>query len=263
MAKRVLIGCPPWMATFADMMALLMSFFVLLFSASELKIEQWELLKGAMREGFGITRDETMQGEDEQSQIDLGTASDTVPTRLPQDPGTVRERLPEELTQAEFVDAERQAMLAREARAEDLQGQVAEAIKEEMGGAGVQVERVGDRVVIRFPNSIAFPSGSSALTTTFRDAIAKLLPVLEQAEGDIVVAGHTDNVPISGGPYGSNWELSAARAASVMELITQDARIPINRLTIEAFGDSKPIAPNATPDGRARNRRVEIAIEMD
>jgi chemotaxis protein MotB len=82
-----------------------------------------------------------------------------------------------------------------------------------------------------------------------------------QRDGTVVVAGHTDNVPVSpGGLYSSNWDLSSARAAAVAHAMTELLGVPESRVEIEAHADTQPVADNATEEGRRKNRRIEILM---
>lgn len=259
---KVIKGAPLWMATFADMMALLMAFFVLLFASSELEVDKFRQVAGSLRDAFGNAPEDRRAGVIEI----LGarrTEGGPVVDQQPLDPPAVTAELPPALDPLEAERIEQQAREEREERAAALRGALADAIREEVGGSGVQVDQDGDKVVIRFPNKIAFPSGQGELTETFLATIDKLTPVLRETAGDITVAGHTDNVPISGGQFSSNWELSAARAANVVERITTAGGIAAPRVSIRGYADSRPMAPNDTEEGRARNRRVEISIQVE
>ena len=144
--------------------------------------------------------------------------------------------------------------------ADELKTVLSDAIEGEMHKSGVSVERDGSNVVIRFPSSIAFPSGSNSLNIDFTDLIEKLAPILKETPGDIIVSGHTDNIPLHGGAFESNWDLSAARATSVIHNLLFDHGMDPQRMTVQGFGDSRPIQSNETVEGRAANRRVEITI---
>ncbi|MGB0670403.1 MAG: OmpA family protein [Rhodospirillales bacterium] len=108
---------------------------------------------------------------------------------------------------------------------------------------------------------MAFPSGSGNLNNQFAEVLDKLVPVLSQTEGQIMVSGHTDNIPLSAGArYQSNWELSSARATAVVHELLAAGGIDGSRVTIQGFGDSRPLEGNDSVEGRAKNRRVEISI---
>lgn len=130
----------------------------------------------------------------------------------------------------------------------------------EIQAGQVQVEELPDRIVVSLSGDDMFSSGSETISSGYHRIVARIAEGLAQTSGRIRVIGHTDNVPMGrGGPFASNFELSQARAESVVTLLgqTMDDR---HRLVAEGLGDTRPVAPNTTPAGRAQNRRVEIMV---
>ena len=109
--------------------------------------------------------------------------------------------------------------------------------------------------------SMLFGAGEADLNESAETPLQDLVKLLHSYPGRIEVAGHSDNIPISGGRYHSNWELSSARAASVVESLIEIG-IPAFRLHATGHADTRPIMSNDTPEGRAKNRRVEFIVEM-
>lgn len=136
-------------------------------------------------------------------------------------------------------------------------------IEKELQGSRIQVEREENKVVIRFPSEIAFAPGRHEVTDEFAYMLRQIIPILARTAGDVLVAGHTDDVPITGGQYGSNWGLSAARSTSVVHVLLESGDIPAERITVEGFGESRPLVANDSKENRAKNRRVEISILAD
>jgi chemotaxis protein MotB len=122
----------------------------------------------------------------------------------------------------------------------------------------VQVTEKQIRVSMNIP--VLFASGDSALTRAAQDALGPIAKVLASVPNKILVEGHTDNVPISVGKYQSNWELSVARAYSVIDFFVQSRKIDPERFIAAGFGEYKPIGANDTVEGRAKNRRIEIVM---
>lgn len=119
------------------------------------------------------------------------------------------------------------------------------------------------RMVVKLPDAILFPSGKAVLSDTGTVAIAQVAAVLKQLpDRDFLVVGHTDSVPIAGGAFKSNWELSAARAVAVTELLVKMG-IPPERLVAAGHGSHDPVSSNSTKTGRAKNRRIEIVLEPE
>ncbi|NNF29617.1 MAG: OmpA family protein, partial [Gemmatimonadetes bacterium] len=128
----------------------------------------------------------------------------------------------------------------------------------EAGQLSVSIDR--GRMVINLPQDILFPSGSATLNADGRGTLSEVGAVLTTIEDRrFQVEGHTDNVPISTARFPSNWELSAARALSVVNLL-QNSGVPPERLSGAGYGEYQPVASNDDADGRRLNRRIEIVM---
>jgi chemotaxis protein MotB len=127
------------------------------------------------------------------------------------------------------------------------------------GVEGVSVKTDPRGVVVTFSDAVLFASGSAEVKKEAFDVLERLSKTLNTVPGRIIIEGHTDNVPLSGGKYTSNWELSTARAASVLHFFITKGVDP-NRFAIAGYGEYRPMANNETEDGRAKNRRVELVI---
>ena len=154
-----------------------------------------------------------------------------------------------------------------EAKAEsNKKAQVAEdelkvALKQEIGQGLVDVEREEDKVIITVGSGGAFASGSANLTPEAIEIMNRIAKVNAEGNSDIKVSGHTDDVPlIFGSNYRDNWDLAAARSASVVQAFSSNGVISEERLEAISYGESRPVESNETPDGRAKNRRIEIEI---
>ena len=154
-----------------------------------------------------------------------------------------------------------------EAKAEsNKKAQVAEdelkvALKQEIGQGLVDVEREEDKVIITVGSGGAFASGSANLTPEAIEIMNRIAEVNAEGNSDIKVSGHTDDVPlIFGSNYRDNWDLAAARSASVVQAFSANGVISEERLEAISYGESRPVESNETPDGRAKNRRIEIEI---
>jgi chemotaxis protein MotB len=257
------------MVTFGDMMSLLLTFFVLLFTYSTMDVEKYKALAGSLKNAFGSSIVDQLSGMIEVG----GMATRDKPMTMLIPPAEKKELpgVPDkseappvkmELDKADVKAIEETYKAVQKSRAEILESEIKTAIEQTSPESRIAVIRESGTVIIRFPNEIAFPSGRGEITTSFSRAVAPLIPMLAATKGDIVVSGHTDNVPISGGDYRSNWDLSAARATSVVHLLVDSDIIPMERITVQGFGESRPLASNDDDEGRARNRRVEITIRV-
>ena len=125
----------------------------------------------------------------------------------------------------------------------------------------LSVEVKNGKVYVSMSDKLLFKSGSAAIETKGLEAIKVLADVLEKnGDIDILVEGHTDNIPIKTAIYGDNWDLSVARATSIVRILTNDYKITPTRLTASGKGEFSPRTSNATPEGRAGNRRTEIIL---
>ena len=135
------------------------------------------------------------------------------------------------------------------------------ALRQEIGEGLVAVEREEDKVIITVGAGGAFPSGSAELTNSAKEIMANIAGVNAEGSGKITVSGHTDDVPlVFGSQFRDNWDLAAARSASVVQALEDTGMIPASRMEAVSYGESKPIESNSTADGRSVNRRIEIEI---
>lgn len=247
--KKSAGGAPLWMVTFADMMTLLVTFFVLLFSFVIIDQQRYKMQAEYIRAGFTASVFEQMTGRVRDLNVadQQGSIVPNFPT-LPSAPDLREENRRQPTSQSTPSIAQ----------------QVEAIIVEQLGGlidmGDVAVERMDDEVIIRLQDRFAFELGSEIIQPQFRAMLMQIKALLRDIRGEFVVSGHTDNLPIRTQRFRSNWELSAARAASVVHELTEDGTIPQERFRVEGYADTLPIADNASEEGRARNRRVEILI---
>lgn len=127
------------------------------------------------------------------------------------------------------------------------------------GGDHVRIKDETDKIVVHLAERILFPSGRADLVSTAGQTLDELANSIKLAQGDVIVQGHTDNVPVVGGYWRSNWELSAARSFSVIQGLVQRG-VPPERLAAWGFGEHRPLVLNDSKGNQARNRRIEIVI---
>ncbi len=245
MAKKAeSAGAPAWMATFADLMALMMCFFVLLFSFSQLDENKYRMMVESMAKGFGA-KQVTVQAPSMPSASLSSPSSINSPFSQFQAPSrSSRSRNRVQTTEAASATAKR----------------IKVVMQEDIANGKVAVETTGSTVLIRLPEEVAFPPGSDDVAPEIAGIIDRLAPAMRDTTGTIMVTGHTDDVPIASSEFASNWELSADRAVAVIHEIVRLTGIDEARFAAVGKGDVAPIAPNDTPENRAKNRRVEISI---
>lgn len=245
-------GLPEWLATFADLMSLLMCFFVLLLSFSEMDLQKYKQVAGSMKSAFGI------QKQVEADAIPRGTSV----IKQEFSPGTPDPTVMKIVNQKSEDDSrpELRTMDPLPVDVSELEELISRTLEDEIEAEVLEVIAYSEGVMIRVRESDAFPSGSAELQSGFIPVLKKLQELLSDTEGRIIVAGHTDNVPIKTLAYPSNWVLSAARAASVVHYLAETRFTDPGRIEIRAFADTQPIAPNDSIANRAKNRRIEINL---
>jgi len=135
-----------------------------------------------------------------------------------------------------------------------------DSLKSELAAGQLEIEQEGDRLRIRAVDKLLFDPSSAELKAPGKAALARIAAGIKGAsDSDIRVEGHTDASPIKSARFGSNWELSAARAAAVVRSLVA-AGVPANHLAAVGYGENRPIAANDSAEGRARNRRIEILL---
>ncbi|NKN34574.1 type VI secretion system protein TssL, long form [Marichromatium bheemlicum] len=245
-------GAPAWMSTFADLMSLLMVFFVLLLSFSEMDVLKYKQIAGSMKMAFGVQR---MVDADD---IPKGTsiiAQEFSPAQpQPTVVNEVRQQTADDLkSELRIVDP---AVIDAQKKAEEVE----KALELEIKKGLLEVITIDDQVVVRIREKGSFPSASAQVSAEFLGVLQKIAEALSKIEGKILVAGHTDDVPIQTREFASNWVLSAARAAAVAHAVTRNGWIDPQRVEIRAHADNHPLESNDTAEGRATNRRVEIIV---
>lgn len=232
--KKVKKGAPKWSVSFADLATLMLTFFVLMLSFANMDIQNFRMLLGAVRDGFGVQKEEHGQyqavmirnAKDEVSQERGGKGSDS-----------------------ESKDAD---MVADIAQAAVNEQNMQDNIKISKGKKGVRIKIKGH---------LLFDAGRAELKPEIKKFIAGISEALKkQKHLKLVVEGHTDNTPIHTEIFPSNWELSSARAAAVIRELAQHHGISPDRLLAIGYADNNPIATNDTALGRSENRRVEFII---
>jgi chemotaxis protein MotB len=245
--------------TFADLMTLLMCFFVLMLSFSEMDVAKFKQLAGSMQEAFGV------QADLEVKTIPKGTsvvANEFSPGRpQPTAMNTIRQFTVN--TNMSTLDVGQKDIRSQRAGWNELTTKKLEYLKEELKqeteDGSLFVRREGTNVILQILERSSFASGSASLESSYLPVLAKIGALLNSMSGAISISGHTDNVPIYTSKYRSNWDLSAARAATVAHEILATGIDPA-RVMISGHADTQPRAPNDSAENRALNRRIDITL---
>ena len=260
-----------WAIPYADLMTLLLAFFVVMYAISSVNEGKYRIMADALTDAFGgaprtinpvQVGNKQVQGSgwDSPSVIKSGTkigpsapAPSHDPTLLPSMASQMR--MPVSVhNQEQIARAERQL----NSIADRLTAALAPLIDRGM----ISVRRTELWIEVEINSDILFPTGSAALDVHARQTLASLAEVLRDVPNSVRVEGHTDNVPIATATFPSNWELSAGRAASVVHLFA-DQGVQPSRLAMVGYGQFRPREENDSAQGRNRNRRVMVIILAD
>ncbi len=216
-------GSPHWMTTYADMVTLLLAFFVLMYAFSSIDMQKFQQIMSAFQGGSAV--------------LDGGRTVTEEPSF---------QEATAEIDMQQLYELERQ--LTDYLEREGLQDTVQLQMEEERG------------LIVRFADQVFFDLGSAELKEEAMEILKPMSELLRQVNNPIRVEGHTDNLPISTSQFPSNWELSTHRASRVVRYLVEEQEFDPDNLSAAGYGEHRPIRPNETPDDRAMNRRVDIVI---
>jgi chemotaxis protein MotB len=219
-------GAPAWMATFSDMATLLLTFFVLLLSFANMDVVQFRTMMGSVREAFGVQFES---------------------------PGDFETRADSPVAIVEGGSPDRPSVLAQEATLRRIR----QRLREEGLDGVIEVEATERGTALRIRDAVLFESGSDQLREEALPLLTRLAALSAEFTGELSIEGHTDDRPIHTARFPSNWELSAARATAVLRHLAE-AEVAPPAMSIAGYADTRPVADNATAEGRSRNRRVEF-----
>lgn len=261
-------GAPAWMATFSDLMNLLLCFFVLLFSMSTIKEDKLAALVSSMNQTFSVFDSGATaigdgilisNGVSQLNELDkyINSTGKTADSNKDAEDFKEYDGAGEKEKQ-EILEAIEQQQLQDN---EELAELVEETVAENELSDQIEVSFTSQYVQLTMKGALLFASGSAELRAEAEEVLDKAALILTRyAGGTIEIEGHTDNVPISSEKYRSNEELSSARALEVFYYLTEHSYLDPVRLKHAGMGERVPVADNATPEGRSKNRRVEIRI---
>lgn len=258
-------GAPAWQSTFADLMNLLLCFFVLLFSMSNMDAEKFEALAASFSNTFSIfsaggsSFDDGLLISNGMSQLnDLSEYITNTGAAAEDDPDADNE-LKEEMTEEEILAAKLEQEGMKES--EELAEKVEEALAESGKDREVEVDFNSQYVMLTLKGSVLFDSGKAELKEEAMPVIKQVGVILERyGVYGIEIEGHTDSVPLTGGKYENNDVLSSYRALSMFNYLKDNTSIPPEMIKHSGRGEYVPIADNSTPEGRSKNRRIEIKL---
>ena len=246
-------GSPAWMATFSDLMNLLLCFFVLLFAMSTVDAQKLQQVAASFNEDFSIFEGgATAIGDG--ILISNGVSQLNELDQYINSTGKTAES-------EEDVDAFEEFEKQQLAESEQLAEQIQEAVDESQFANEIEIDFTAQYVSLNLNGALLFDSGSAELKEEAKPLMDKIGQLLGRyAQSTIEIEGHTDNVPIHNSKFADNNELSSFRALSVFNYFMDTTFLDPANIKHSGRGEYVPIADNNTPEGRAQNRRVEIKI---
>jgi chemotaxis protein MotB len=151
---------------------------------------------------------------------------------------------------------------AAQEQVNDLVKKIAEQLEEQIQDGAIELESLGQQVIIRIRENGSFPSGSAFLQPKFKPIMREIGELLNTVPGEIMVSGNTDNISVNSELFSSNWDLSSQRAVAIAHELVEVPGFQRDRLIVAGHADTRPIVPNTNALNRRRNRRVEIAINQ-
>lgn len=250
-------GAPEWQTTFGDLMNLLLCFFVLLFAMSTIDEDKQEQIIASFNNMFSVF-DGGASAIGDGMLISNGVSQLNELDQYINSTGKMDEG---EVVDDDFAEAQDQVEEAKMQESEEMAERIQEAIDEKGLGDEIQIDITSQYVQLTLNGGILFDSGSVEIKDEAKEVLDQVGKILDRyAGGQVEIEGHTDNVPMSGAKYSNNDELSSGRALSVFNYLLSVTDLDPANLKHTGRGEYMPIADNSTPEGRSRNRRVEIKI---
>ncbi len=220
-----------WLLTYADLITLLLAFFVIMYAISTADVKKFGRLAASMQKAFNVG---VLQGQTDFTTIDEGG-----PTLA-----TITQAMSMEAF--EYISKELDTYMKQEGM-EGLEGKVTVVMRDE-------------GIAIILSDNALFASGQAALGSPAKKLLTKISEMLIKLPNEIRIEGHTDNIPPNNPEFPTNWDLSMARALSVVRFMSEEGMVPAKRLSAAGFAEFHPIVENDSPENRAKNRRCEILI---
>lgn len=257
-------GSPEWMTTFSDLMTLLLTFFILLYSMSSVSNDKFMKAAGSLQDSFvGAGQKSILDGgqwvpeESERAGVNA-VAGDSA--SLSEMEAAAIEAAKAEAAQADLLTSDSQTMIAVDPEVIKMYQEVIDFVEKNGLSEEISLSMDSDGVYMNVKAAILFTPGSAVITESGRSALQKVAELIGNFENKVVIEGHTDNVPHHDQKFESNWELSAGRAIAVLRHLAEQQNIDPARLSAVGYGEYAPLVPNDTAEQRAENRRVNIVL---
>src|SRR5690625_3630261 len=221
-------GAPAWTTTFSDLMCLLLTFFILLFSMSQISVEKFSAASQSLQSALlNESGDSILEGNN-------------TPIEQPSPIDSSSDDIPQEV--------------------HEMYRDVQHYIEEHQLESSLSLSRDEKGIYVDIQESILFDSGKATVKSDGEETLGLIAGLLNQFDNRVIVEGYTDDVPTTYSNYPTNWELSADRALSVLRYLSEEHDVAPTRLSAVGYGEYHPVVPNDTEENRARNRRVNIVL---
>lgn len=253
--KKPEAGAPKWMVTFSDMVTLILVFFILLFSMSQIDDVKFEAISESFRNRmiFDFFPSAVPMNNPTEHTTDLESGKNTnefsTPTQLPDVTDKDREDKKKNDNNNDSLDL--------------LMVDIERYLNQHELNNVISASRTDRGIVLVLQESILFDSGEAEILDRGKPFLSKIGGLLSTNPNNVKVEGHTDSRPMSTYRFPSNWELSGARASSVVRFLISEYDFDISRFSIVGYGETRPVEPNTTVESMKKNRRVEIVILDD
>lgn len=251
-----------WMLPYSDMLTLLLALFIVMFASAKVDDSKFQKISSEFGSIMALSPEQQNHksaavGGSNAIELDSPSVTNKEKDSQAPDPKTKKAAIKQENGVKGSISQQNQ-----EQRLKEIAKSLNQTAAEMNLGKNTKASIKSDGLHLNLDSNILFDSGSADLTANSAAALKELGPKIQQLkENEVIIAGYTDNVPQESKDYPSNWELSAARAVSVMRFFVQQKAVTEGNVSIEAFGENNPKATNDTPAGRAKNRRVELVIK--
>ncbi|MCB0379320.1 MAG: OmpA family protein [Bdellovibrionales bacterium] len=256
-------GAPAWVVTFADLMSLLLTFFILLLSFAEIDATKFRKISGSLKMAFGVQRvnifDEPPKGS---SFVAQEHRAGSISNPMSVSGATVNLLDPQlQNIKNNMEKNERIALVEKQKRLQENVKSTYSRLKKEIKEGKVEITHKDHNLIIRISEAASFPKGQAKLNPNFTSMLDKLSDILNDVKGEVEIAGHSDDKKFNSLRYRTNWEFSAARAMTLAQALIQKGDVDPERVTVVAHGPTRPIVKNNSEINRRKNRRIEIIIK--
>ncbi|MDF2961337.1 MAG: motB [Paenibacillus sp.] len=239
-----------WLIPYADLLTLLLALFIILFASSQMDSKKYDSIMKSFNAAFtgGSAQFEAS------NLVPLAIAPNVDKSRYDQPTESSMQKQEENAKVQEQLEKEKQQL-------EELKQKLDEYIKENKLSAQLETKLTNDKLIVTIRDHALFESGSAVIKADSQKLAVAIADMLGQYPGyQIEVAGYTDNIPISRGEFSDNWELSSKRALNFMRILLARQTLDPSFFSSTGYGEYRPVDTNATAEGRAKNRRVEVSV---